>query len=232
MMRGLNLKIAAIGALAGLSLLSQSNLTLATEIKLATSRAPDTFVTSLQNSSSLEKAGIKITLQRLVNDDEVLDAVVTGSADLGLFALDVLSKRKFDDQPKLYSVFTRPFFFESSDQIFNLEETPLGDAVLADVARVGVLPLAYWNRGLSQIVAKRPLVSVESFRGLTVAGTSENWFKEDAARPVLTSLGAEPVPTSNVAVEFRKESVVAAIWRPLGEENDGMSGAPILKKRL
>ncbi len=219
MARGLPARITAFGALAGLSLLFQSDVSFATEIKLATAKAADAFVKSLQNSPSLEHAGIKVVVQRLPTDDAVLDAVLRGSADLGLFALDVLSKRKFDDQPRLYSVFTRPFFFESSDQIFRLEQTPLGDAVLADVARAGVLPLAYWNGGLSQIMAKRPLESVESFRGLIVASDSENWSREDTAKPILNSLGAEPVATFNVAMEFSKANVGAAIWKPSDDGN-------------
>jgi TRAP-type C4-dicarboxylate transport system substrate-binding protein len=212
MVRKLTFRSAALGALAAFSLLFQSNITYADEVKLATAKPDDAFVRALLNSPSLEKTGIKVIVQQVATDEDALDAVLKGSADLGLFLLEALFKRQFDDQPKLYSVFTRPFFFESSDQIFRFEQTPLGDAVLADLGRAGVFPMAYWNRGLSQVVAKRPLESVESFRGLTVAR-----LKEDTAQPILMSLGAQPIATRNVASEFGKANVGAVVWKPLDD---------------
>jgi len=221
MVLDLTLRIAALGMLAALSLIFRSDVTRAVEIKVAiTTKAADGFIRSLQSSPSLEHAGIKVVVQAVATDDAALDAVLKGSADLALFSLDVLSKRKFDDQPKLFSVFTRPFFFDSSDQIFRVEDSALGDAVLADVARAGVLPLAYWNRGLSQIVARQPLQSIESFRGLKVAGYPTDWFDQDTDKLILTSLGAEPIATRNVASEFGNGTVGAAIWKPL---DNGMS---------
>lgn len=190
----------------------------AMEVRLATSKPDDIFAQSLQHSPALEHAGIKVIVQTVAQDDQVLDGLLNGTTDLGLFALDLLSNRKFDDQPKLFSLFTRPFFFESADQIFNVQHTPVGDAVLADIARAGLVPLSYWNRGLSKIVAKHPLNTPEHFRGLTVASYSTKWAKEYNTQPILHSLGAEPRTTPNVAFELGSGAVGAVLWEPLDDE--------------
>jgi TRAP-type C4-dicarboxylate transport system substrate-binding protein len=106
----------------------------------------------------------KSSLVRLATDEDVLDALIKASTDFGLFDLSVFSKRKFDPQPQLFSVFTRPFLFNSASEIVDVQNTPIGDAVLADVSRVGIFPLSYWNRGLSQIWSRQPVRSAEHFK--------------------------------------------------------------------
>lgn len=136
-------KIAVFSGLAGSFFLSLATSTFASEVKVATTKSTDVFLTALQRSPSLERADVKIVIETVAREDDALDAVLKGSADIGLFTLDVLSNRKFDEQPTLFSVFTRPFVFRNAEQIYRVEDTPLGDAVLADLARIGVTPLGY-----------------------------------------------------------------------------------------
>jgi TRAP-type C4-dicarboxylate transport system substrate-binding protein len=188
---------------------------LAVEVKLATSQGSDSFISLLRSSKPLQQAGVKIVIVPMTKDEDVLDALIKGRADLGLFDLNALSKRKFKNQPELFSVFTRPFLFNSASEIVDVQNTPIGDAVLADVARVGIFPLSYWNRGLSQIWTRQPVRSAEHFKGLIVGANSGG--ASDQYRDVyFYSLGAKPTrlaPTM-MAEAFEKGRVGAAVYEP------------------
>jgi hypothetical protein len=171
----------------------------AVEVKLATTQPNDVFVRALQSSKYLAQSNIKLKLAPVEKDDDVLDSVIKGTADLGLFAVGILSNRKFEEQPQLYSLFTRSFVFTSGSELLDVERTPVGAAVLADVSRVGLFPLSFWNRGLSTIWAKSPVSTPEDFHGLTIAQDSMHRPSVRGADPhyeesnvLLTSLGAKP----------------------------------------
>jgi Bacterial extracellular solute-binding protein, family 7 len=199
--------------LVGSLVISETGPAYARDVRLATAVPSDSFLLSLEGS--LERNGIKSIVQSTAKDDDVLDAILNGSADAGLFTLGALARRKFDDKPRLFSALTRPFVFHSSDQIFKIEQSPLGDAILADIARAGIVPLDYWNRGLSQIIAKQPLISIENFRGLTIGSSSTDLLKENGTNSILISLGAKPRPSSDAIGDFRKGNLEAAVWEPL-----------------
>jgi TRAP-type C4-dicarboxylate transport system substrate-binding protein len=196
----------------------------AAEVTLAVTRATDPFVKELQSSKYLAQSGIKIKLVTVAKDEDVLDGVVKGAADLGLFPIGVLSNRKFEEQPQLYSVFTRSFLFNSATEILEVERTPVGAAVLADVSRIGIFPLSFWNRGLSQIWAKQPLYTAEQFHGLTIAESTarrpdDHQYEE--RNVLLASLGAKQtkVPTSRIAEDMAKGIAGATIWEPTDNNN-------------
>ena len=184
-------KGAVLSGLAGpLFMMLLSGDTFASEVKVASTKPTDVFLVSLQHSPALERADIKIVVETVAREDDALDAVLKGSAEIALFTLDTLTNRKFESQPSLFSVFTEPFVFSNAEQIYRIEETPLGDAVLADVAHIGINPLGYWNRGLTQILARQPMTSPGDFRGITIGGDRDTTHTYDSAAPILTSLGA------------------------------------------
>lgn len=188
----------------------------ASEVKVATTKPTDVFLVSLQRSSSLARANIKIIVETVPKEKDALNAVLDGSAEIGLFTFNTLSDRKFDNQPTLFSVFTEPFIFSYPKQIYRIENTPLGDAVLADVARIGVTPLGYWNRGLTQILAKQPLTSPEDFRGITIGGWATT-FGDNGATPILISLGANAKVTTDYVAELENGTIGGTIWEPLSD---------------
>jgi len=91
----------------------------------------------------------------------------------------------------------------------------LGDAVLADIGRAGVFALKFWNRGLSQIVAKQPISSIEDIRGLRM-GT----WSDAPASPFLAKLGADliPVNSTNMSAALANGTVEAAVLEPQNNE--------------
>ncbi len=186
------------------------------EVKLATTRPNDTFVKALQSSRYLAQANIKLTLEPVRKDEDVVDSVIKGTADLGLFALSILSHLKFEEQPQLYTLFTRPFVFTSASELLDVEGTPVGAAVLADVSRVGFFPLSFWNRGLSQIWSKSPVYTPEHFNGLTIAESPvrrpDPQYEE--RKGLFTSLGAKPtlIPPNRIADTMARGAAV--LWEP------------------
>ena len=182
----------------------------ATDTILATAKPSDSFLSLVRQS--LEVSGIKTVVKTFANDDDVLDAILNGSADAGLFGLTALAKRKFDKQPTLFSALTRPFVFHSFHQIYEIEQSPLGAAILVDIARSGIVPLDYSATGLSQILATKPLISPERFRDLTIGSSSVDWLKQDDTKSILLSLGAKPTQTSDAISDFANGKLEAAVW--------------------
>jgi TRAP-type C4-dicarboxylate transport system substrate-binding protein len=163
---------------------------LAADVRLATTQPDDTFISSFRSSRYLAKAGIRIAVVKVPTDDDALNAVMKGSAELGLFEFGVFSNRKFEKQPELFSVFTRPFLFHSASELLDVQNTPVGDAVLADVRQVGIFPLSFWNRGLSQIWTRQPVNTAEHLRGLTVGENSDRPPNREREM-IFTSLGVK-----------------------------------------
>jgi len=180
----------------------------------------DAFFESLTNSTELQAAGIQIIATHYLNDKEVLDATTEGSIDVGLFALSAFDQVRFDGL-RLYTTFTRPFFFRNGADLFAIQDTALGDAVLSDLRRAQLFPLRFWNRGLSQIVARQPISSVQDFYRLKVVDR-----KSDATNTsALESLGAETTFDSEVSVSSTLSFgpvKKAAVLDP--EEREGLAG--------
>src|ERR1043166_390581 len=147
----------------------------------------DPFVKELVESAILSKNGIKLRQNVLENSSVVLDQVLDGTVDVGLFMLDILQQsKKLKHPPQLAQLLLLPFQFESAQQLFEVEDSALGDAILADINRTGLFPLAYWNRGLSQIATKTSIETSDDLRGLKVAA------RGDSAIPIFVALGAKP----------------------------------------
>jgi TRAP-type C4-dicarboxylate transport system substrate-binding protein len=186
------------------------------EVRLGIPQQKDAFIDSLLESKDLKAAGINLIVVRFPGDNNVLQATIDGSVEVGLFALSALDQIKIDESPRLYTTFTRPFFFQSGEEIFSIQNTALGDAILSDLRRANIFPLKFWNRGLSQIVSRYRISSVQDFQGLKVAAPAAPSLN------TLVSLGAEPtqLEAGEPVLEAISHGLVeAAIWEP-GARND------------
>jgi TRAP-type C4-dicarboxylate transport system substrate-binding protein len=106
--------------------------------------------------------------------------------------------------------------------VIDIEDTPLGDAVLADVARTGIIPLSFWNRGQSQIWARKPLNSREQFNGISIA-ESASASGDIESRVFFTSLGAQPrrVSPAQALTILQDGTVQATVFEPYMAGNSG-----------
>jgi Bacterial extracellular solute-binding protein, family 7 len=192
------------GAIDGLS---------AAEVKIATSQPDDGYITSLRSSPYLKEVGVNVTVIKVAADDDAFNLVFKGAAELGLFELKVFSNRKFDKQPELFSVFTRPFLFRSVTELLDIQSTPVGGAVLADIRSVGILPLGFWNKGFSQIWTRQPVNTVEHLKGLTVGENSDRPANREREM-IFTSLGVKSTkaPGAAMAEAFGKGRLNGYVW--------------------
>jgi TRAP-type C4-dicarboxylate transport system substrate-binding protein len=168
----------------------------------------DPFVQSLMRSKDLWNAGVAI---RVVEQTEPADSakmVLQGKTPFALITLDSLAALKLADYPQLTSIFTQPFLFDVSSDVFTVEAAPLGSAILNDMARTGLTPLGFWNRGTVQLVSKQPVTKIADFKTLIFATA-----KSDSTTEELKKFGAFPkvLNLSMIPSGFRTGEVNAAV---------------------
>jgi TRAP-type C4-dicarboxylate transport system substrate-binding protein len=178
----------------------------ASEVKMGMPEQKDGFIGTLLESKDLKAAGISLIQRRFRTENDVLDATIEGTIDVGFFPLTAFDRRDIKGLQKIYSVFTRPFMFKSGDEIFTTEDSALGDAALADLRHAEIFPLKFWNRGFSKLVARNPISTPRDFERLKVVVASN-----DATAPTLISLGAEPTQLA------KGKSISAAMTKGLAE---------------
>jgi TRAP-type C4-dicarboxylate transport system substrate-binding protein len=162
----------------------------------------DRLVTSLKTSASLEKQGIRISIVSFSDSLQVIGALKSGEALIGLFTLDALLQVEQKNSGFVVApILTRPFQFQSDSELTSVLDTTLGDSILADVGRAKFVPLAFWNRGLSLIASSKAIRSPLNFADLKVAS-----FSFDSVS-VLTALGAQ---SSLIGEGERPAAVMAA----------------------
>jgi hypothetical protein len=149
----------------------------ASEVKMGMPQQGDAFTATLLASKDLKAAGISLVQTRFPTENEVLDATTEGAVDVGFFPLTALDRREIKGFQKIYSVFTRPFMFKSGDEIFNMEDSALGDAALADLRRAGIFPLKFWNRGFTEACGweQAPRYLIRTGMGPMVRSSSEDF---------------------------------------------------------
>ncbi|MQA64447.1 MAG: DctP family TRAP transporter solute-binding subunit [Alphaproteobacteria bacterium] len=98
---------------------------------------------------------------QLYDDDKVLEAMLLGDVQLAAPSLS-----KFEKYTKTYRVFDLPFLFASMEQVRKFTGGPAGQKLLHAMDKVGFTGLDYWNNGLKQISAKKPLLTPSDAKGL------------------------------------------------------------------
>lgn len=93
--------------------------------------------------------GVRLT--RVETTSETLARVRRGEVDLAL----VPSAQLAASDATSMAIFELPFFFADLPEVRAFQVAGLGDAILANVARVGVVGLAYWNSGMNQLASVR-----------------------------------------------------------------------------
>jgi hypothetical protein len=168
----------------------------------------DPFVQSLMSSKDLSNVGIKIKLVEQTEPSERVKMVLQGETAFGLVTLDSLAAIKSADHSQLTSIFTQPFLFDVNRDVFAVEVAPLGAAVLNAVARTGLTPLGFWNRGTVQLVSKQPVSKIADFKELIFATP-----RADSATEALQKFGASPkvLNPDMIPGEFRTGEVNAAV---------------------
>ena len=175
-----------------LACLSLSTRAWATEVRIAyaAAYAEDVFVKTLLSSKALADAGLTLAPEKRESEAEAMRAVKTGAADIGVFTLADEDLRKLQKAGTEASLLTRPFMFQSAQEVFLMQNSFIGAAAANDAGRSGLFPLQLWNHAITYFLTKAPIRSADDFAKLTV--TSD--FGAPASK-VLDAVGAK---SSNV----------------------------------
>lgn len=98
---------------------------------------------------------------QLYDDDKVLESMLLGDVQLAAPSLS-----KFEKYTKKYRLFDLPFLFTSMEAVDKFTSSKDGDKLLGAMDKVGLTGLAYWNNGLKQFSAKKPLLLPSDAKGL------------------------------------------------------------------
>ena len=98
---------------------------------------------------------------QLFDDDKVLEAMLLGDVQLAAPSLS-----KFEKYTKKFRVFDLPFMFSSMAAVDKFTGSPAGQKLLHSMDKVGFVGLGYWNNGLKQFSAKKPLMTPADAKGL------------------------------------------------------------------
>lgn len=118
----------------------------------------------------------------LYNDDKVLEAMLQGDVQLAAPSLS-----KFEKFTKKFRLFDLPFMFKNTAAVSAFQQSEAGQALLDSMQRRGLQGLAYWNNGLKQFSANKPLLLPEDAKGLKFRVQSS-----DVLVAQMEAMGANP----------------------------------------
>jgi TRAP-type C4-dicarboxylate transport system substrate-binding protein len=191
-------------------------------VGVASGSANGPFISSITKSQILEKKGARAVVVTFNNERQLISSLLEGGADVGLVTFDALTQADLKDPPRLATIFTRPLLLETEQDISDVQNAPLGSAVLADINRTGLVPLTFWNRGSARLITANQLIAPSDLRGLRVIAERQN---ETTAQ--LTHMGAvyESRP-ANAMASFSQGKVAIL---SLDDRGPAMGAAPTAK---
>ncbi len=121
---------------------------------------------------------------RLYGDASEMQALQLGAVDM---LAPSLSKFGPIGCPE-FELFDLPFLFSQREQVHRITQGSVGRALLATLARQGLVGLGYLDNGFKHMSANRPLLAPEYFAGLRMRIQSSRVIAQQ-----MRALGAEPV---------------------------------------
>ncbi|MDG4594883.1 MAG: TRAP transporter substrate-binding protein [Candidatus Contendobacter sp.] len=98
---------------------------------------------------------------QLFGDGKEMEALLLGDVQLIAPSLS-----KFDRYTNQIQVFDLPFLFNDIAAIHRFQNGPTGQAILKSMTKKGLIGLGYWDNGMKQLSAKKPLKMPEDAKGL------------------------------------------------------------------
>lgn len=98
---------------------------------------------------------------QLFGDGKEMEALLLGDVQLIAPSLS-----KFDRYTNQIQVFDLPFLFKDIAAIHRFQNGPTGQAILKSMTKKGLIGLGYWDNGMKQFSAKKPLKMPEDAKGL------------------------------------------------------------------
>jgi esterase/lipase superfamily enzyme len=108
---------------------------------------------------------------------------------MALVSLDSLLAARIVNDSVLPNALVQPGQFAETRDLFDLLDSPLGEALLAEVSRAKeFVAIGYWTRGQSSLVSRTEIRTAADFRGKKISTSAS-----PLARQAALDLGASPV---------------------------------------
>lgn len=120
----------------------------------------------------------------LYDDSVVLDEMLKGNVELAAPSIS-----KLEDYTKAYRIFDLPFLFRDEEAVEWFQNSGPGQRLRREVSGKGFKALAFWNAGMKQISATKPLLLPTDARGLTFRIQTS-----DVLKALFEQIGAIPKP--------------------------------------
>ena len=120
---------------------------------------------------------------QLYKDREEMEALQLGAVQMlapSLSKFGPLGVREFE-------VFDLPYIFPNKETLYRVMDGETGKRLFAKLESKGILGLAYWDNGFTQMSANRPLRTPEDFKGLKMRIQSSKVLEAQ-----MRALGANP----------------------------------------
>lgn len=98
---------------------------------------------------------------QLFGDGKEMEALLLGDVQLIAPSLS-----KFDRYTNQIQIFDLPFLFNDITAIHRFQDGPTGKAILNSMTKKGLIGLGYWDNGMKQLSAKKPLKLPQDAKGL------------------------------------------------------------------
>lgn len=98
---------------------------------------------------------------QLFGDGKEMEALLLGDVQLIAPSLS-----KFDRYTNQIQVFDLPFLFNDISAIHRFQNGSTGQSILKSMSKKGLIGLGYWDNGMKQLSAKKPLQTPEDAKGL------------------------------------------------------------------
>jgi len=141
---------------------------------------------------------------------DVVDLILAEQAGAGVIASDHLASKS----GQKLGILGLPFLFSNEKEVTALQQSPIGQAMLAPLEQIGLIGLGYWNFGITQIVGRKAYASASSLKGqkFFAASTPQSLsvFEGFGARTISHSIGDLNPAFQQGAVDAAEISLIGA----------------------
>lgn len=124
-----------------------------------------------------ERSGDRIHLQ-LYTDGQLGDGkTIDDALSDGILDIDRQGFDRYAGQIPLLQAFTMPYVFRDNAHVWKVLEGPIGDRVKEELKEKGVIVLAFYDAGLRNFYANKPIQTPEDLNGLRIRMIGGDIFK-------------------------------------------------------
>lgn len=136
-----------------------------------------------------ERTGGRLGIQVLGQDDQDSEHFTIAQLRNGTLDMARVNLAAFNNSVSSTVILSLPFLFRSRMQMRRVLDGPIGDEILADMEREGLIALCFYDTGArSYYSAKKPIRNVHDMKGLKVRVQAS-----DKSSDMIRAMGAEPM---------------------------------------